>query len=166
MHDRLSADALLREAADPFLKHNGKIEFIFDSAGAAELELKRRPEIIFGMRNFIENAASFAMSAVSIGACIDADKLTMWVHDDGPGFAPEILARLGEPYVSARFGARSVTGRRDGLGLGFFIAKTLLEGAGAQVTFDNRAWAHDPERAGAQVRAQWPVSAVSAAPIA
>ena len=66
----------------------------------------------------------------------------------GQGFSPEILTRLGEPYVSARAGGRAGSQRKEGMGLGFFIAKTLLEGTGAKVQFDNRQWGEEtrPER--------------------
>ena len=73
------------------------------------------------------------------------------IHDDGPGFAPEILARLGEPYVTTRGHRFKDDTGESGLGLGFFIAKTLLERSGATVEFENRAY---PDR-GAVIRVRW-----------
>jgi len=162
MHDRLSVDALMREAAAPFIDQpmGPKIRIELKGAeGVAQPVLKRRPEIIFGLRNFIENAAGFALSEVRIAAEWDAENLTISVLDDGPGFSPEVLSRLGEPYVSGRAGLRA-SARKGGLGLGFFIAKTLIEATGARVTFENRAWpASDTEafgaRDGAWVSAVW-----------
>lgn len=155
MHDKLSVGALLRESAAPFLDQPGGPAITIETRGAdarAEPILKRRPEIIFGVRNFIENAASYARSEVRVLAAWDDQTLTVMVHDDGPGFSPEVMTRLGEPYVSAR-------GGKTGLGLGFFIAKTLLESTGAQVHFDNRAWdTSDNRKSGAWVSAQWRLS--------
>ena len=55
------------------------------------------------------------------------------IRDDGPGFAAEILARLGEPYVRGPRPHRTPAAAEEaGLGFGFFIAKTLLERSGAR----------------------------------
>ena len=169
MHDRLSVSSLLREAAEPYLDQAGGPIIRIETKnlnGTAEPMLRRRPEIIFGLRNFIENAAGFARGEVRVSASWDADKLSIEVQDDGPGFAPDILLRLGEPYVSARAGQRAQTSK-SGLGLGFFIAKTLIEGTGARVNFDNRRWDADTDRrSGAWVGAVWSLEALSAALIA
>ncbi|MHA7870839.1 MAG: ActS/PrrB/RegB family redox-sensitive histidine kinase [Hyphococcus sp.] len=165
LHDRLSVEALMREAAAPFAgQQNGPaIRIETTSAdGQAEPVLQRRPEIIFGLRNFVENAAGYARHAVVVSAEWSSEELTISVLDDGPGFTPEALARLGEPYVSAR----APGARKSGLGLGFFIAKTLLEGTGAAVVFENRRWGVKPEEAGAAVTSIWPIKALSADPIA
>jgi two-component system sensor histidine kinase RegB len=62
------------------------------------------------------------------------------------------MDRIGDPYVtSSRRRRMNVDGVSGGLGLGFFIAKTLLERSGATLTFENRA---APER-GAVVRVRW-----------
>jgi two-component system sensor histidine kinase RegB len=128
-----------------------------DENGRAPV-IRRRPEIIYGLRNIIENAVGFARSKVLVTADWNATALTVEVFDDGPGFAPEILARLGEPYLGARGRERA---RRGGLGLGFFIAKTLLERTGAALAFDNRAIDGAKDSAagatpGAWVAARWP----------
>jgi two-component system sensor histidine kinase RegB len=75
------------------------------------------------------------------------------IIDDGPGFAPEIIDRIGDPYVTSRRQRRMNVNAEGGggLGLGFFIAKTLLERAGATLQFENRS---SPER-GAVVRVSW-----------
>ncbi len=169
VHDRLSVDALLREAAAPFLDLSGGPQFRIETTstdGAAEPTLQRRPEVIFGLRNFIENAADFAAREVLLAAEWTGSSLRISVHDDGPGFSPEVLMRLGEPYVSARAGHRTDNGRKDGMGLGFFIAKTLLEGTGARVEFDNRQWGEAAQQAGASISSEWALSALSAPPIA
>jgi two-component system sensor histidine kinase RegB len=83
------------------------------------------------------------------------------VTDDGPGFAPDVINRIGEPYVTMR--GRRRPGEADtpgGLGLGFFIAKTLLERTGAILSFENRAL---PDT-GAIIRVRWPRSALEVNP--
>ncbi len=169
MHDRLGVDDLLREAAAPFIDQPGGPSIRIETNsldGAKKPVLKRRPEIIFGLRNFIENAAGYAENDVLISAEWGENRLSVSVHDDGPGFSPEILARLGEPYVSARAGYR-LPGSKSGLGLGFFIAKTLLEATGARVVFENRHWEGSPHGlSGAWVGAEWDLKATNASLIA
>ncbi len=71
------------------------------------------------------------------------EEVAVTITDDGPGFAPEIMDRIGEPYVTnsrrRRMNVDGVAG--GGLGLGFFIAKTLLERSGATLTYENRKFA-------------------------
>lgn len=151
MHYRLAVDQLAREAAEPFTDLPGGPAVIFEMIGeGAPPVLRRRPEIIFGLRNFVENAVGFARSKVLVTARWSATSLSIAVHDDGPGFSDEVLARLGEPYVSQRPRAGG-----KGLGLGFFIAKTLLERTGGKVMFDNAAWRDEPAQQGAWVSTTW-----------
>ena len=137
-----------------------------------ELEplVARNPAILFGLGNLVENAAEFARSRVTVATRWTPTSLAFEVSDDGPGFAPETLSRLGEPFVSrGRRGQRvsdappgdgrtkSGDGRtKKGLGLGIFIAKTLLERTGGTVTFENRP---GPQR-GARVTVAWPREAI------
>jgi len=168
LHDRIGVDALMEEAAAPFLNQQSGPQIRIEtnsSDGAAEPVLQRRPEIIFGLRNFVENAASFARGVVVMSAEWSNEMLTISVLDDGPGFAPDILVRLGEPYVSGRAGLRAPGAAKAGMGLGFFIAKTLLEGTGADIAFENRRWGGGNDEAGAMVAAKWPISALSAHPM-
>ena len=113
-------------------------------------ELWRRPEVLPAMTSIVENAVDFANEEVRITARYDARSITIEVRDDGPGFDPEIFLRLGEPYVTSRADAESLGGGHVGMGLGLFIAKTLLERTGAKVTFGNGR----PH--GAVVAARWP----------
>ena len=80
-------------------------------------------------------------------------EITVTIADDGPGFSGEVIDRLGEPYLTTR-GARRLgaTDEPTGLGLGFFIAKTLLERAGATLSLANRP---APDR-GATITVRWP----------
>jgi two-component system sensor histidine kinase RegB len=88
------------------------------------------PAILYGLESIVENAADFAKQKVVIEASWDEGEVNIAVADDGPGFAPEILGRIGEPYLRARGQSLLRKGKGEeegGLGLGFFIAKTLLE---------------------------------------
>ena len=120
----------------------------------------RRPGVIYGLGNIIENAAGFASSEVQIDARWTASDVTVTISDDGPGFAPELMDTIGEPYVTTRrYQDRGDKGH-SGLGLGFFIAKTLLERSGANVNFANR-----PEPlTGAIVQVVWPRGAFELKP--
>ncbi|MBI1251500.1 MAG: ActS/PrrB/RegB family redox-sensitive histidine kinase [Alphaproteobacteria bacterium] len=148
--------ALLEEAAAP---HQGLgAEIAFSRSGESPAPtVKRMPEIMHGLGNIIENAVGFASQSVDVRAEWSGAEIVVTVVDDGPGFPSDVLGRLGEPYVSER-GGNDAGG---GLGLGFFIAATLLERSGASVTFRNRT----PPRAGAVVRVAWPRSVLEAEPL-
>jgi len=93
----------------------------------------RNPGVIYGLGNLVENAVDFATAEVTVRWRWDDSAVTIEIVDDGPGFPPEILDRIGEPYMSTRQGAEP----GGGLGLGLFIAKTLLERSGATLSFFN-----------------------------
>jgi two-component system sensor histidine kinase RegB len=130
----------LQELVAPYQNVLPNVRIDFEFEGGPEVgmsSLRRWPEIRQGMSTLIENAVDFARSRVWIVARVDDEVVEFDIHDDGPGFAPDILSRLGEPYVTSRSaGEHSPTGH-VGLGLGFFIAKTLLERTGAIMTYRN-----------------------------
>ncbi|MCQ8183775.1 ActS/PrrB/RegB family redox-sensitive histidine kinase [Parvularcula maris] len=152
VHNAISLDALLREAARPFLDESTKqIEFRFDTeSGPLPEKLQRRPEIIYGLRNLIENAHKYASSKLVIEAGWSERDLRVRVLDDGPGIPHETMIRLGKPYP--RPAAKKDDGK-GGLGLGFFIAKTLLERTGGLVEVGNRSASR-----GAWVSVSWPLA--------
>jgi two-component system sensor histidine kinase RegB len=127
------------------------------AANAAAPNIWRRTEIIHALNSFVENAVDFAEGEILLTAKFDSRYITIQVADDGPGFASEILDRLGDPYVTTRPGAEGSRTGHVGMGLGFFIAKTLLERTGATVAFRNG------RRRGAIVSARWPRSAIEVA---
>jgi two-component system, sensor histidine kinase RegB len=112
----------------------------------------RRPGVIYGLGNIIENATGFASSEVQVDARWTANDVSITVSDDGPGFAPDLMDTIGEPYVSSRRYQDRGDKVHSGLGLGFFIAKTLLERSGASVNFSNRS----APLTGAIVQIVWP----------
>jgi two-component system, sensor histidine kinase RegB len=116
---------------------------------------ERKPGVIYGLGNLIENAVDFARQRVEITARWSEREVTVTIADDGPGFSADIMDTLGDPYVTTRSSSEPAAddvGEASGLGLGFFIAKTLLERSGAKLSLENRA---APER-GAIVRIAWP----------
>ncbi|MFU0505162.1 ActS/PrrB/RegB family redox-sensitive histidine kinase [Pseudaminobacter sp. NGMCC 1.201702] len=108
----------------------------------------RNPGVIYGFGNLVENAVDFAVSTVTIRWRWDDRNVVFEVIDDGRGFPPEIIDRIGEPYMSTRLG----TEPGGGLGLGLFIAKTLLERSGATLSFYNA----NERGKGAVVQVEWP----------
>ena len=160
LHASLSVVQLIEEAAAPY--RVGEKIVLIDAGSAAEAGSpgfsepfgERRPGMIYGLGNLIENAVDFARSRVVVRARWSEREIVVTVTDDGPGFPPDIAETLGEPYVSRRPNSRgrggAEAGGKSGLGLGVFIAKTLLERSGATVWFANR----EDER-GAEVRIVW-----------
>lgn len=135
MHDRVGLREAMDEAAAPLHGLDAEIQVLLRPGpeGGQAPVLKRKAELIYALGNFIENAVDFARSQVTVAGAWTETTLTMTVTDDGPGFPPDILAKLGEPYITTR---RAEPGH-GGLGLGVFIAITLIERLGGTVTFDN-----------------------------
>jgi two-component system sensor histidine kinase RegB len=115
---------------------------------------RRNPGVVYGLSNIIDNAVDFAQEIVRIEARWTPDEVRIEIRDDGPGYAPDVLLRVGEPYVTTRSAAKRGEDEEgsSGLGLGLFIAKTLIERSGAQLTFSNAA----PPGTGAVARIVWP----------
>jgi two-component system sensor histidine kinase RegB len=148
-HAQMALSTLIEEVAAPHREFGVEIAIVARGSDAAEPVVLRNPAILYGLGNLVENAVDFARAKVWIDAGWTADQVAVTITDDGPGFSPEVLARLGDPYLTTR-GPRSGEDReRPGLGLGVFIAKTLLERTGGRVEFENGA-------TGAVVRVVWP----------
>jgi two-component system sensor histidine kinase RegB len=131
-YDRLPVSALVEAAGA--LYHDPRVRLIFAATGEAEHtepSVQRSPEIMHGLHNLIQNAVQFARREVSVTTFWDQAAVTVEIADDGPGYPPNLLGRLGEPYLSSRSGASGH------MGLGIFIAQSLLERSGAQLAFDN-----------------------------
>jgi two-component system sensor histidine kinase RegB len=165
VHERMSLLQFVQEAIEPHTHIEGvRIEAIVsggpDSDGEAPPDMWRMPEVLHAITSMVENAVDFARSEVLVSARFDKRSVSVEVRDDGPGFAPEVLAKLGEPYVTSRRGEEGGRTGHVGMGLGFFIAKTLLERTGARVDFRNGKG--PPGRLGAIVSARWPRAAIEA----
>jgi two-component system sensor histidine kinase RegB len=158
---------VVREAADPHKARGKEIHYDIaplDGGDARQPVIERRPEVIHGLRNLVQNAVDFAAANVWIDIGWSETQILVRIVDDGRGFPPQVLGRIGDPFVRSRREDGQKDERRpayEGMGLGLFIAKTLLERSGAELTFVN---GRDPfsgppepgERGGAIVECAWP----------
>ena len=165
-------EAVLREAAEPHIGRGKLVTFsvlpVFGGQ-AVHPNINRRPEVIHGLRNLIQNAVDFASTTVWIEVEWSDALLSVRIIDDGNGFPPQIIGRIGDPFVRARAPNQDVALRPDyeGMGLGLFIAKTLLERTGADLSFANASdrflkEGELSEKCGAIVEVRWPRDALSA----
>jgi two-component system sensor histidine kinase RegB len=137
--EQTSLSLLLEEVTSPHRAFDVGLRVRAGGKGPEPM-LRRNPGVIYGLGNLIENAVDFAGGSVTIDAAWDDREIRIRIRDDGPGFAPDVLARFGEPYVSTRRRReRARDAEAGGLGLGLFIAKTLLERSGASVQATNAA---------------------------
>jgi two-component system, sensor histidine kinase RegB len=153
--DRIPLSALIEEAVAPHRNFGISIGVTYPPDRSAEPAVARNPAIRYGLGNLIENAVDFAHRRVEIFPEWTDEAVTITISDDGPGFAAEVIDRLGSPYVTHRRPeTRGPDGGEDtvfGLGLGFFIAKTLLERSGAKLSLTNQA----PPLHGATISVTW-----------
>jgi two-component system sensor histidine kinase RegB len=151
VHARLGLAQFLEEIVDPYRTLGPKVSTaVIGPPGEFVPDVVRLPEAIHALASFVENAADFAVLEVQVIGRFDEETVSVEVRDDGPGFSPEILVKLGEPYVTSRPSGEGSRSHHQGMGLGFFIAKTLLERSGAEVTFRN------DREGGAVIVTQWP----------
>ena len=99
--------------------------------------------------NVLDNAHEASHSWVGLRVSREGENLALTVADDGPGFAPEMLAHFGKPYHSSK--------GRPGGGLGLFLASNVARTLGGSVTAQNRPGG------GAQVRLTLPLAAITLA---
>ena len=165
---------VIREAAEPH-QERGKEILIEDGPGPGgefnQPQILRRPEVIHGLRNLIQNAVDFARTRVWIEALWTDDVISIRIIDDGRGFPQHLIGRIGDPFMRRR---RSDSEKRarpeyEGMGLGLFIAKTLLERTGAELSFANGNDPYTPaadpsERRGAIVEVVWPRGMIAPEP--
>lgn len=156
-------ETVVREAAEPHVNRGKTVSF---SVAPTEPDdprqplMLRRPEIVHGLRNLIQNAVDFAQHSVDIETTWSPRHMIVRIRDDGPGFPQSVIGRIGDPFVRRRrIGADAA--RRpgyEGMGLGLFIAKTLLERSGARISFANGGTRK--QQSGAVVVVEWPREAV------
>lgn len=151
-------EALIFEAAEPHMDRGKKVihrhaKHHFDGKG--QPIILRKPEIIHGLRNLIQNGVDFADAHVWIETDWSDQMISVRIMDDGPGFPVHVLGRIGDPFVRQRKVAQIMGARPEyeGMGLGLFIAKTLLERSGAKLRFANGP---DGPGSGAVVEVIWP----------
>ncbi|AFL54439.1 two-component system sensor histidine kinase RegB [Sinorhizobium fredii] len=140
----LPLSSLIEEVMAPHREFGIQIKLVEKGDRATEPVGNRNAGILYGLGNLLENAVDYAREAVTVTVEHTAERVKVTIEDDGDGFSPDILARIGEPYVTRRQKEDSA----GGLGLGLFIAKTLLERSGARLRFENSP--------GARVSVEWP----------
>jgi two-component system sensor histidine kinase RegB len=136
-------EAIAAEVARPEIEVAIKVEL---AAGTVEPQLRLSPEVRHALTNLIDNAIEFASARVDIAVRAGRQGTSVAIEDDGPGFSPDIQDWLGEPYISTRTG-------QGGMGLGIFIARTLLARTMAELTLGNGS-------RGARVVVMWPPGAL------
>ncbi len=137
--------AVVEEAAEPHINRGIKVIFRADGEIASDIgldqpEIFRQSEIIHGLRNLVQNAVDFAETTVWIDINWTDSQISITVGDDGQGYPADLIGRIGDPFMRRRGSSRSIQKERpgySGMGLGLFIAKTLLERTGARLTFAN-----------------------------
>lgn len=140
---RMPLSSLIEEVTAPHREFGIEIEVVEQSPRTGEPMGRRNAGILYGLGNLVENAVDYARSKVTVTVAHDKEYVTIMIEDDGEGFAPDILQRIGDPYVTRR----NPQDKAGGLGLGLFIAKTLLERSGAELTFENSP--------GARIKVVW-----------
>lgn len=137
---QLKLTTLIEEAIAPYRGPDINLNAEAKECIGPEPVAMRRPGVVHGIGNIVENASDFARQSVSIEWQWNTERVIITITDDGPGFSPSVLDHVGEPYVSERLSTQDGLDHQNmagGLGLGLFIARTLLERSGAQVSFNN-----------------------------
>ena len=125
-----------------------KKEFVFNfDQDSNPKKISKSIEIVYGLRNFIGNANKFAKNSIFINLKSDSEFTELTVEDDGNGYPRDIISKIGEPYLKSNY---SKDKSKEGLGLGLFIGKTLLEKNFASVNCRN-----SKTRSGAEVIIRW-----------
>ncbi|MBU2992333.1 ActS/PrrB/RegB family redox-sensitive histidine kinase [Octadecabacter sp. 1_MG-2023] len=161
-------ETVIREASEPHLDRGKVVRISINPPNHGDWRqptVIRSPEIIHGVRNLVQNAVDFAESTVRVDVSWTDNLLTLQINDDGPGFPQSVLGRIGDPFVRRRR-ADGRGGQRpgyQGMGLGLFIAKTLLERSGGTLNFANAGPQSGSGRErGALINVQWPRSSIEA----
>jgi len=145
----IKVEDLLEQIIVSFEEISNKKINLFEDEDKNKITIKRSPEIVYGLRNFIGNAIKFADKEVNIKLISNEQNLILIINDDGPGFAEDIIKLIGEPYLKSK---SKKTISKAGLGLGIFLGKTLLERKKAQLNFFNKE-----DLKGASVQISWKI---------
>jgi two-component system sensor histidine kinase RegB len=154
---RAPLQTVVQEAAEPHMTRGKSVRLTVAPDADRNLRqpvIDRRPEIIHGLRNLIQNAVDFAETAVDIEVRWTDQNIFVRIEDDGPGFPASVIGRIGDPFMRRRRVDQDRARRPgyEGMGLGLFIAKTLLERSGARLSFAN---AGNDSAGGAIVIVEW-----------
>ncbi|MAH90085.1 MAG: hypothetical protein CMI78_02475 [Candidatus Pelagibacter sp.] len=146
----MSFEDLLEEIIKSFKESSEKNIILNTDKDINKIDIKRNPELVYGLRNFIGNAVKFANQNILISIVSDNINLYISIEDDGPGFPEDIMKALGEPYIRSR---SNLFKNNAGLGLGTFLGKTLLERQSAVIYFENNSSLN-----GAKVKIKWRIN--------
>jgi two-component system sensor histidine kinase RegB len=163
---------VVREAAAPHMNRGKDIHFQ-DGLDSEDRQnqpvVLRRPDLVHGLRNLLQNGVDFARANVWVETTWDDDTVSVRIMDDGMGYPPSMMGRIGDPFMRLRRSEpeRSQRPEYEGMGLGLFIAKTLLERSGAELSFANGrdpylVSGEQPEKCGAIVEVVWPRAKIDA----
>ena len=157
---------VVEAAAEPHMGRGKDVIIDLDDPTETQPAILRMPEIIHGLRNLIQNAVDFSKTTVWVDIRWTDTTITVRILDDGNGFPPQLLGRLGDPFMGQRRNRKKDLSRPEyeGMGLGLFIAKTLLERSGANLRFANGAdeAGYSSQQIGAVIEVRWPRSAIDA----
>ena len=146
----MSFEDLLEEILKSFKENSEKNINLNTDRDTNKIDIKKNPELVYGLRNFIGNAVKFSYDNVLVSVISDNINLYILIEDDGPGFPDDIIRALGEPYIKSK----SKLSKNDtGLGLGTFLGKTLLERQSAVISFENGSALN-----GAIVKIKWRIN--------
>ena len=149
----MSFENLLEEIIKSFKESSEKNIKLNTDKDVNKIDIKKNPEIVYGLRNFIGNAVKFSNQNILISIVSDNINLFVIIEDDGPGFPVDIMKALGEPYIKSR---SKLSRDNAGLGLGTFLGKTLLERLSAVISFENNGSLN-----GAKVKIKWRINDLS-----
>ena len=146
----MSFEDLLEEILKSFKENSEKNINLNTDRDTNKIDIKKNPELVYGLRNFIGNAVKFSYDNVLVSVISDNINLYILIEDDGPGFPDDIIRALGEPYIKSK---SKLSKNNTGLGLGTFLGKTLLERQSAVISFENRSALN-----GAIVKIKWRIN--------
>ncbi|MEK9638705.1 MAG: ATP-binding protein, partial [Pelagibacteraceae bacterium] len=150
--NKIKVENLLDELINSFVGTTEKDINLINKEDKNSISIIRTPELVYGIKNFIDNAVKFANSLVEVHLLSDKKNLIINISDDGPGFAEDILDSLGDPYLKSKTTKRKY---KAGLGLGVFLSKNLLEKKKAKVEFANGKYLK-----GASVQISWKIKSI------
>ena len=143
----IKLEGLLEEIILSFKETSSKKIELHINNDNNKIDIRRTPEINYGLRNFIGNAVKFSKSRVKVELKSDNKNIEIKISDDGPGIPDDIIKIIGEPYIKSKSKELS---SNSGLGLGTFLGKTLLERKNAKLLFRRKS-----ELGGALVIVSW-----------
>ncbi len=124
--EKVKITDLLKINFDKFNKNKKLI--IIKEPKNEEPEIIFKDEIMYALGNIIQNATFYSKDLVTVKLYYTKINLKIIITDDGVGFAKDIIDKLGQPYISKN---------NQGMGLGIFIAKNLIENMGGNINFYN-----------------------------